>query len=113
MKTDPSIHQHHNAVLKLALTNINQYFLHARMLGHWGFKTLEGHAFRASVAVIDSNICTLLAGVVLFSYGTGPLRGFAVTLLIGIFTTLFTGVFVSRTLMEAVFGRRSTANVSI
>jgi len=68
---------------------------------------------RASVAVIDSNICTLLAGVVLFSYGTGPLRGFAVTLLIGIFTTLFTGVFVSRTLMEAVFGRRSTANVSI
>ncbi|AUB81006.1 bacterioferritin [Candidatus Thiodictyon syntrophicum] len=52
MKTDPSIHQHHNAVLKLALTNINQYFLHARMLGHWGFKTLEGHAFRASVAVM-------------------------------------------------------------
>lgn len=52
MKTDPSIHQHHNAVLKLALTNINQYFLHARMLGNWGFGTLEKHAFKASVAVM-------------------------------------------------------------
>ena len=52
MKTDPSIHQHHNAVLKLALTNINQFFLHARMLGHWGFKNLEGHAYRASLAAM-------------------------------------------------------------
>jgi len=52
MKTDPSIHQQHNAVLKLALTNINQSFLHARMLGHWGFKTLEKHAFGASIAAM-------------------------------------------------------------
>ncbi|GDX82071.1 protein translocase subunit SecD [Deltaproteobacteria bacterium] len=68
---------------------------------------------RASVAVIDSNLCTGLAGVVLYSYGTGPLKGFGVTLLIGIITTLFTGVFVSRTLMEWAFGSRNTANVSI
>ena len=68
---------------------------------------------RASVAVIDSNLCTGLAGVVMYSYGTGPLKGFAVTLLIGIITTLFTGVFVSRTLMEAAFGTRNNARVSI
>jgi len=52
MKTDPSILAHHNAVLKLALTNINQTFLHARMLGHWGFKSLEGPTYRASIAAM-------------------------------------------------------------
>lgn len=55
---------------------------------------------RAVVAVVDSNVTTLLAGVVLYSYGSGPIRGFAVTLMIGILTTLFTGVFVSRALIE-------------
>ncbi|MFX3712206.1 hypothetical protein ACJBRE_10485, partial [Streptococcus suis] len=47
-----------------------------------------------------SNITTAIAGVVLFSYGTGPIKGFAVTLLIGIATTLITALFVSRTLMD-------------
>ncbi|MCG6896682.1 MAG: bacterioferritin [Thiocapsa sp.] len=52
MKTDPSINQHHNAVLKEALTAINQYFLHARMLGNWGFRTLETQVYRASIQVM-------------------------------------------------------------
>ncbi len=59
---------------------------------------------RATISVVDSNITTLLAGVVLYSYGSGPIKGFAVTLMIGILTTLFTGVFVSRALMELVHG---------
>ncbi len=63
---------------------------------------------RATVAVLDSNISAMLAGVVLYSYGTGPIRGFAVTLMIGILTTVFTGVFVTRTLMDLVFGSRRT-----
>lgn len=67
---------------------------------------------RATVAVLDSNITTLLAGVVLYSYGSGPIKGFAVTLMIGIFTTLFTGVFVSRTLMDLV-NRGQRARMSI
>ncbi|MES2641812.1 MAG: protein translocase subunit SecD [Myxococcota bacterium] len=67
---------------------------------------------RATVAVVDSNITTLLAGVVLYSYGSGPIKGFAVTLMIGIFTTLFTGVFVSRTLMDLV-NRGQRARMSI
>ncbi|MFZ5477820.1 MAG: protein translocase subunit SecD [Myxococcota bacterium] len=66
---------------------------------------------RAFVAVFDSNITTLLAGVVLYSYGSGPIRGFAVTLMIGIFTTLFTGVFVSRTLMELFNRGRATVSI--
>jgi preprotein translocase subunit SecD len=50
--------------------------------------------------------------VVLYSYGTGPIKGFAVTLMIGIFTTLFTGVFVSKTLVQLV-NRGQRARMSI
>lgn len=74
--------------------------------------SIESGFDRAFVAVFDSNIATLLAGVVLYSYGTGPLKGFGVTLMIGIFTTLFTGVFVTRTLMELVNGgKRDTVSI--
>jgi bacterioferritin len=52
MNADPSIHQRLNAVLKLTLTAINQYFLHARMLGHWGFETLGQHEYRASIGAM-------------------------------------------------------------
>jgi protein-export membrane protein SecD len=65
---------------------------------------IEAGFDRATVAVLDTNVTTLLAGVVLYSYGTGPIKGFAVTLMIGIITTVFTGVFVSRALMELVHG---------
>ncbi|MCB9743050.1 MAG: protein translocase subunit SecD [Alphaproteobacteria bacterium] len=60
-----------------------------------------GYEFALS-AVLDANITTGIAGIVLYSYGTGPIKGFAVTLLIGILTTLFTALFVSRTLIDLV-----------
>jgi preprotein translocase subunit SecD len=63
-------------------------------------------------AVLDANITTAIAGVVLYSYGTGPIKGFAVTLLIGIATTLFTAVFVSRTFMDLVV-RKSTTRLAM
>ncbi|MCB9778349.1 MAG: protein translocase subunit SecD [Alphaproteobacteria bacterium] len=59
-------------------------------------------------AVLDANITTFIAGVVLYTYGTGPIKGFAVTLMIGIITTLFTGVFVSRTLVEFITRKASS-----
>ena len=57
---------------------------------------------KALISVLDANITTFIAGVVLYTYGTGPIKGFAVTLMIGILSTLFTGVFVSRTLMDFI-----------
>jgi preprotein translocase subunit SecD len=56
-----------------------------------------GHAFSA---IFDANITTAIVCVVLMYYGTGPVRGFAVTLLCGILTSMFTAIFVSRTILE-------------
>ena len=63
-------------------------------------------------AVLDANVTTAIAGIVLYSYGTGPIKGFAVTLLIGIVTTLFTAVFVSRTFMDFLV-RKSTTRLAM
>jgi|GEM_PF-131268 len=62
---------------------------------------------KAFLAVLDANITTFIAVVVLYTYGTGPIKGFAVTLMIGIMTTLFTGVFLSRTIID-FFTRKAT-----
>lgn len=62
-------------------------------------------------AVLDSNITTFIAGVVLYTYGTGPIKGFAVTLMIGIVTTVFTGTFVSRTLTD-LLTRKANSRLS-
>lgn len=57
---------------------------------------------RAFWSIFDSQFTTFAAGVVLYQYGTGPIRGFAVTLMIGILTSLFTGVFCSKVLFDWV-----------
>jgi protein-export membrane protein SecD len=67
---------------------------------------------KALWAVLDANITTFIAGVVLYTYGTGPIKGFSVTLMIGILTTLFTGIFVSRTMMD-FFTRKAASRLSI
>ncbi len=60
-------------------------------------------------SILDANITTLIAALFLFQFGTGPVRGFAVTLSIGIFGTLFCGVFVSRWLFDLFYSRRPRA----
>jgi preprotein translocase subunit SecD len=55
---------------------------------------------RAFWSIIDSQVTTFIAAVILFQYGTGPIKGFAVTLMIGICTSLFTGVFCSRVVFD-------------
>ena len=70
-----------------------------------GIAAIDAGYNRAFLSIIDANITTLLVGIILFSIGTGPIKGFAVTLSIGILTSLFTSIIVTRRLMEFVYGR--------
>ncbi|MEE2752182.1 MAG: protein translocase subunit SecD [Myxococcota bacterium] len=81
-------------------------------LGKTARSAVDSGFDNALSAVVDANITTAIAGIVLYSYGTGPIKGFAVTLLVGIATTLFTAIFVSRTLMDLLV-RRSSARLSL
>ncbi len=64
---------------------------------------------KALSTILDCNVTTLVAAFFLFSYGTGPVKGFAVTLTIGLLASLFTAVFVSRQLFEVVLRSRAKA----
>lgn len=68
---------------------------------------------RAFVTIFDSQITTLIAALVLFQYGTGPIKGFAVVLSIGILTSIFTAVFVTRTLFDTWTRRTDAQRLSI
>lgn len=68
---------------------------------------------RAFVSIFDSNVTTLLAAVILFAMGTGPVKGFAVTLSIGIVCSMFTGVMVSRAITNGIYGGRRIEKLSI
>lgn len=81
-------------------------------MGQHARKAVEAGFKKAAVAVLDANITTAIAGVVLFSYGDVTIQGFAVTLLMGIATTLLTALFVTRSLLEIVT-RRATARLRI
>jgi SecD/SecF fusion protein len=61
-------------------------------------------------AIVDSNLTTLLAGLVLFQFGTGPVRGFAVTLCIGIIASFFSAIYVTRTLFMLYLRRRAPSD---
>lgn len=68
----------------------------------------------AFATILDSNITTLIAGIALFMFGSGPIRGFAVVLCLGIMTSMFSSVLVSRALVNLIYGRKTRlAKVSI
>ncbi|PID42237.1 MAG: protein translocase subunit SecD [Proteobacteria bacterium] len=68
---------------------------------------------RAFVAIFDANITTLLVAVILFAVGTGPVKGFAVTLSIGILTSMFTAIVFTRALVNAMYGGRNIQKLAI
>lgn len=72
----------------------------------------EGYS-KAMSAIIDSNITTAATAVVLLYFGTGPVRGFAVTLLVGIVTTLFSNVFVSKVIVDNLVHRFGVQKLSV
>ena len=73
----------------------------------------EGYK-RATGTIFDANMTTILAGVALFAFGTGPVKGFAVTLIVGIVTSMYTAVSVSRGIAALIYGhRRKLQSISI
>ena len=69
-----------------------------------------GHALSA---IIDANVTTFLVGIVLYQFGTGPIRGFALTLCIGIISSLFTAFFVTRTIFDLITRKSERSTLSI
>ncbi len=69
---------------------------------------------RAFVTILDANITTVIAAIFLFNFGTGPIKGFAVTLILGIIASIYTAVFVSKAIFELLyFGKRKVEKISI
>jgi len=68
---------------------------------------------RAFATILDSNVTTLIAAIVLFSFGSGPVKGFAISLSLGILTSMFTAVTCTRALVNLIFGRRRLKSLSV
>ncbi|MGB0360458.1 MAG: protein translocase subunit SecD, partial [Endozoicomonas sp.] len=68
---------------------------------------------RAFVSIFDGNITTLLVGIILFAVGTGPIKGFAVTLCIGILTSMFTAIVLTRSLVNLTHGGHNLKKLHI
>ena len=62
---------------------------------------------RAFGTILDSNITTLIAGIALFMFGSGPIKGFAVVLCLGILTSMFSAIMVSRAMVNLIYGRKA------
>jgi SecD/SecF fusion protein len=76
-----------------------------------GLKLAIKEGFQRSYpAIIDSNLTTLLTGVILYYFGEGPIKGFATTLVIGILTSLFTAIFISRLVIERISRKRDVVS---
>lgn len=81
--------------------------------GYTARAAIEAGYDRAFTSILDSQLTTAIAGLVLWQYGSGPIRGFAVTLLIGIATSIFTGVFCTRLFFDVQANRRGFDKVSV
>ncbi len=74
--------------------------------GHDVAKSVELGFDRAFITIIDTHVTTIISAVILYLYGSGPIRGFAVTLILGLLINLFSAVFVSRTIFMWLMQRR-------
>ena len=68
---------------------------------------------KATGAVLDANITTLITAIILYQYGTGPIKGFAVTLSVGIVTSVFAALVITRLLFQLYPGERNVETLSI
>jgi len=68
---------------------------------------------RATLTILDANVTTLIAALVLFQFGTGPIKGFAVTLCLGIIASLFTALILSKNIFDFILRNRQSSKLSI
>ena len=68
---------------------------------------------RAFITILDANLTTLIVAVILYAVGTGPIKGFAVTLSVGIVTSMFTAIMGTRALVNLIYGGRRVQTLSI
>ena len=73
---------------------------------HYGYDS-------AFSTILDANITTLIAALILFAVGTGPIKGFAITLMIGIITSMFTAIIVTRAIVNSVWGGKRISKLPI
>jgi preprotein translocase subunit SecD len=92
---------------------VNERIREEMRKGQTAHAALEAGYSQALPAILDSNITTFLAGLVMFQFGSGPVKGFALTLCIGILTTMFTAVFCARVFHEVLVSRNPKSAMSI
>ena len=76
-------------------------------------KAISSGYEKALLTIADANVTTLIASIVLFSFGTGAIKGFAVTLTIGIITSMFTAIIVSRAIINIIYGGKKDKELAI
>jgi preprotein translocase subunit SecD len=92
---------------------INERIREELRLGKGPAAAIQAGYERALPAILDSNITTFLSGLILFQFGSGPIKGFAVTLCIGIVTSVFTAVIGTRVVYDFLLSRRRLQQLSI
>jgi preprotein translocase subunit SecD len=92
---------------------INERIREELRLGKTVRAAIEAGYQRALPAILDSNITTFISGLILFQFGSGPVKGFAVTLCIGLVTSVFTAVICTRMVYDFRLSRRRLDHISI
>ena len=68
---------------------------------------------RAFVTIVDANVTTLIASIILYAIGTGPVKGFAITLSIGILTSMFTAILGTRAIINIMYGNKNLKELRV
>lgn len=118
LRRDPDSAGHCGIVLTIGMSVERQRLIFERIREEirQGLKPLEAVAVgfdRATISIVDSNLTTIIAAAILYQFGTGPVRGFAVTLSLGIVASMFTAIFVSRTAFGLWLGGNDGKKLSI
>jgi SecD/SecF fusion protein len=74
---------------------------------------IENGYGRAILTIVDANVTTIITAIVLYQYGTGPIKGFALTLMVGILSSMFTSIFITRTIYDFITSRQTSPSIGL